>query len=190
MSEHDGQPFIAFLTGSSASGKSTAFETLKDDPDLAAFGFHDIDEIDVPPVAHGPWGTYRELHLFYNAKQALKDGRSSVICGLTRPHELLIDRVYDSNLPVYFVLLEASDAQISERLSKRIDELVASGNSNESFNENTREEAVIANLNIKRLLHNTVDSLKCGYVIDVSELTTQAVHEQVKQQLLKFGEAS
>lgn len=175
------QPFILFITGSSASGKSSLYESLRGDTDFNGIEFHDIDENGVPVVGRGPWRKFRVEQLLYEAAERQKAGVSSIICGITLPHEVIESRYYRPHYNVYFLVVEASTKQIRERLTARIDDNVSKDIYDESFNKTTRREIVVENLKLRKLLRNSIDSLRHGYRIDASKLSKQELHDKTKQ---------
>src|SRR5579883_1367251 len=94
MSQPSPKPFILFITGVSAAGKTTVFERLKKDTSLANIAVHDIDENGIPLVGLTPWRAFRVEELFYNATQNFKDGQSTIICGVSFPHEVIESRYF------------------------------------------------------------------------------------------------
>jgi hypothetical protein len=112
---------IIFLTGVSTAGKTTLHEGLRKDPDLAHVEFHDIDEDGVPAAGSGNWRQFRvELLLHEAAARFRSEGKSTVICGVTIPHEAIESGSYPEDIPVHFVLLEVPMAVMRKRLDARI----------------------------------------------------------------------
>jgi RNase adaptor protein for sRNA GlmZ degradation len=180
-------PQIVFITGTSGSGKTTLFESLRGDSDLSNTKFYDIDEGGTPPVGRESWRKFRVANLLFDAMQRLDDGQSTVICGLAKPSEILEFEHFRPGLPVSFLLIEASDDQISERLEARAKEQTAADIWNENIGDIKR--MINQNVRLKPVLRNAVEALKHGYVIDASELSAQALHDQTKQLIIGRGES-
>lgn len=177
------QPQIIFITGTSASGKTTLYESFREDPDFENIEFHDIDEGGTPPIGRESWREYRVADLLFGAMERLKEGRSTIICGITKPHEVFELEHFDPGLWVSFILLEISDDQISERINARIEKEISAGRWNESIASASR--MIDRNFELKKILHNSVSVLRRGYIIDASELTKSALHDQAKQIIVK-----
>lgn len=176
-------PQIVVVTGTSTSGKTTLYESLRADGDFSGVAFHDIDEHGIPPVGLGPWREYRVEHLMFDAQARLEKGQSTIICGITKPHEVLESTHLKQDTPISFILVEISDEQIEKRLRERVDRQVSDGKWNEALDD--AAELIKANFELKRVLHNAVTALRHGYVIDASQLTKQALHDQAKGIMMK-----
>src|SRR3989344_2489838 len=177
--------YILFITGTSGSGKTTLYESLRSDKDLNGVEFHDIDENGVPTVGSGPWRKYRVENLLYEAAQRQKNGISTVVCGIALPHEILESKYYKPSCNVHILLIETSPKQIRERLKSRIDEHTDKGIFDESFNRNSRRDAVESNLKLRLILRNSVEALRRGHRIDASKLSEEELYRKTKEVIEK-----
>jgi predicted ABC-type ATPase len=112
-------PLILFITGASGTGKSTVYDNLKalNRTDLEV---HDVDEDGVPEDRGYCWGKFRVEQLLYRAKEHVKQGKHSIICGISFPHDVVDGRYYTSKLNVHHVLLVCDKATIKARLKERL----------------------------------------------------------------------
>ncbi len=180
-------PFIAFITGSSASGKTTLYESLRKDSDLNDIYFHDIDEDGIPPVGRGPWREYRVEQLLFDAVNAAKTGHSTIICGNTFPHEVLESRYYDPTLQIHLIALRTTDVKLRQRILERLDKNKQSGNFDECFGADNIEKTILENITNQRIISNATSALKRGHVIDTAIFDQLEMHDQVKQLILTFN---
>lgn len=173
-------PVALFITGVSTTGKTTLYERLKNEQVFKQLAYHDIDEVGVPPVGLGPWREYRTQHVLFDANASAKEGHSTVICGIVFPHEIIESPYYDPELcPAVFITITAEQSTIEERFREREAALKKDGGFHESLTEDNFAETLrISEQNQKILVHATA-SLKEGYLIDSSNLDTEAVYQQV-----------
>jgi hypothetical protein len=174
-------PFIFFITGASGSGKTTLYESLREDPDFSGVDFHDIDEDGVPPVGRGPWGLYRVEQLLYDATKAFDAGRSTVICGLTRPSQVIESVYFGRRYRVSFLLVRVKDEFIQERLKDRSEKHTADGTFDESFDKGRIALTIYENLRVQTVLGNAVSNLRYGYELEATTLSKQEMHDKAKQ---------
>ncbi|MBW4061668.1 hypothetical protein HJC99_03820 [Candidatus Saccharibacteria bacterium] len=114
--------FILFITGTSAVGKTTLYESLRADTSLSTVAFHDIDENGVPEIGRGPWRVYRVEELLYEAVKRQTSGQTTIICGITKPSEVLESPYFEQKARINFMLVEASMELIRERFAARVSE--------------------------------------------------------------------
>lgn len=175
-------PFILFITGTSASGKTTLYESLRNDNDLNGIEFHDIDENGVPPVGRVDWRAYRVTQLFYDAVKLAKDtGRPTVICGITFPHEVIESIYFDGKIPVHFILVEPTETQIRERLQQRSKDQEGQDGWDEVFSPENIERTITGNIEMRRTLHNSTVNQRNGHKIDTSSHTREEMHDEAKR---------
>jgi hypothetical protein len=174
-----GQPFILFISGSSASGKTTLYDSLQADPSLAHLRFHDIDENGVPPVGRGPWRQFRVEELLYEATEALREGVSTVICGISKPHEVIESAYFDPGDRIHFLVLEIPFATLEERIRQRVADQAAQVAFDECFNPGAMAEFLLASRNLQRELRNAVSQQRRGHLLEVADLTPVEMHRVV-----------
>lgn len=177
-----------FLTGTSSSGKTTLYESLRQDESLADIDFHDIDENGVPSVGRGPWRAYRVEQLLYNAIKTYEAGTSTVVCGITMPHEVIESRYYNERYRVYFLLAQTTEQLIRERLLMRADAQSSGDTYDESFDPSNIERTIRENFELRTALHNSVINQRNGFEIDASELSKKAMHDHVKNIITSIQE--
>ncbi|MFH1182903.1 MAG: hypothetical protein V1690_01420 [Candidatus Moraniibacteriota bacterium] len=160
------KPFILFITGISGSGKSTMFKGLKKASLGSNVEVHDIDEDGVPFGGRVPWRKYRVLNLFYEAIKKMGKGKSTVICGISLPFEVIDSDYYKPGMRVYFLLLETSYQKFWERTAVRFEKR---GEKTDplKFKFNNKDLAV-------RLL-NQASSIKNNFSVDSSKNSKQKV---------------
>jgi len=175
------RPFILFITGTSASGKTTLYESLRRDPVLSNIEFHDIDEDGVPPVGRREWRQYRVTQLFYDAiNRTQEQTRSTIICGITFPHEVIESLYYTPDSNVHFILVEPSEPQVRERLLERSKEQEGSDGWDEVFNPENIEKTIAGNIEMRRTLHNSIINQRNGHKIQTADLSKDQMHDQAK----------
>ncbi len=151
---------IIFVTGVSTAGKTTVYETLRKDPDLADVEFHDIDEDGVPPAGRSPWRQFRVEQLLHEAvERHNSQGTPTVICGISKPHEVIESQAWTYLIPIHFILLDISVPILTKRLRARLEghaseaDIVATIQGNRLLSEVLRKSVenqrngAIANLN-------------------------------------------
>jgi len=173
-------PYILFITGCSGSGKTTLYDGLRINQKIAkTISFHDIDEEGVPPVGRGPWREFRVEQLLFNAVNNATHGTSTIICGITFPHEVMESLYFPPNIPVYFITLRTSKEKIRERLLARAQQNQDTSTFDESFNHENIETTVFENLRNQEILAGAVSALKNGLVIDTKDLGMEDVSATV-----------
>lgn len=85
----DPKAFILFITGISGSGKTYLYENLKKNTKFDNITFHDIDENGVPEVGRTHWRPFRIEEMLNTALKDYKKEKSSVLCGISKPDEVL-----------------------------------------------------------------------------------------------------
>lgn len=176
-----GDPFILFITGTSASGKTTLYESLRTDPDLSTLEFHDIDEDGVPPVGRIEWRKYRVTQLLYDATKRLKQhSKSTVICGISFPHEIIESPYYSPSYNVHYVLVEPSEAQIRDRLIERSEAQKDYDNWDEVFSPEKIEKTIADNIDMRKILNNSIVNQRSGHKITTENLSKTDMHDQAK----------
>jgi hypothetical protein len=162
---------IIFITGVSAAGKTTLYQALRKDPDVAHVEFHDIDEDGIPAAGSGAWRHFRvELLLHEAAVRFREHGTSTVICGVTKPHEAIGSGSYPADIPVYFVLIQVPVTAMRKRLEARL-----AGRSADDV-----EFSVQFNRLLAAELYRSVSALHNGIILDSARLSRKKVREQVK----------
>jgi len=170
------KPFILFITGSSASGKTTLYESLQTDAALTGLEFHDMDENGVPAVGRGPWRAFRAQELLYAAGRAHDEGRSSIICGNVQPHEIIESVYFKQAYNVHFLYLEIPLSALRARTKERIREHEARGTFDESFNKSGYARVVQSNREFARRVKVSVLNQKNGHVLRTGRLTKAEMH--------------
>ncbi len=178
---------ILFITGCSASGKTTLYESLQNDQELTEIIFHDIDENGAPPVGRGPWREYRVEQLLYDATLKADEGYSTVICGNTFTHEVTESLYYPPSTPVFLIALTATEQDIRNRLLERARIAKESEVFDECFDEKNIENNIYENIRNQGIVARSVEALKRGMVVNTENLTKNEVHEKVKNVLLNFA---
>jgi hypothetical protein len=173
-------PYILFITGVSTSGKTTIYESLKSDEELADFEFHDIDESGVPPVGRTPWRAFRVEELFYQATQKLREGKSSIICGITKPHEVIESKHYKPELNIHFLLVDITSDTAVERISRLIEDQSRTENNDEVFDKDSSDEIIVATKSLARILIHSTQNQKNGYILDAGQLRREEMISSAK----------
>ncbi len=171
------KPFILFITGISASGKSTLYESLQKDRALNSIEFHDIDEDGVPDVGRSPWRSFRVQELLHRGVKNLKNRKSTIISGISKPHEVIESKLYKPDLSINFLLLDIPISIYEKRMEPRLIAAAKHGD-NEANLEDFKEENLITTKNLRRVLRNTILNLKSGYFIDTSTLSKTQMHDE------------
>ena len=103
---------IIFVTGVNGVGKTTAIRSLKSQLD-SGFEVHDFDEQGVPVKATRQWRLEKTKYWIGLGTKNAEKGIITIVCGFVRPSEI------NDNDTVGFILLDANDDTIRERLSNR-----------------------------------------------------------------------
>lgn len=165
---------IVFVTGVSTAGKTTLYQALRKDPDLAAVEFHDIDEDGVPPAGSGHWRRFRiELLLHEAAERFRESGRSTVVCGATIPHEVVESGSFPADIPVHFILIDVETSVMRQRLRDRIGDRVSA---------DSLEMSIQSNRVLRDTLCNAVQSLRNGRVVEAGQSKGE-VRRQVERMI-------
>lgn len=109
---------IYFIIGVNGVGKSTIIPLLKDRLDPSLFEIHDFDERGVPDSAGSEWRLSETLYWAQVGKTNLEEGRSTIICGYSKPKEIQ-SAIEKLNVPIEVILLDASGEVITERILGR-----------------------------------------------------------------------
>ena len=157
---------IIFITGASGSGKSTLVELLKQALPRSQFAVYDFDENGVPENADRAWRQYTTDFWLSKGQANGLHGRSTIICGVTVPSEIL-QSIVKPNLPIEFGLIKISDDMIRGRLQQR-------GWSSQSIQDN---------INWAKYLEDEVQRQPNYFIVDCDIDTTK---EQVLEQVLRF----
>jgi gluconate kinase len=165
---------IIFITGVSTAGKTTVFEALRKDPDLADVEFHDIDEDGIPAAGTGPWRIFRVELLLHEAAVRAREGKSTVVCGITKPHEAIESGAFPEDVPVHFVLIDVSVANVKKRLEARIGH----------YRPDDVQWLTQYNLRLRDLLRKSVRAQRTGIVLDPGRMSRRRLCEQVKSIVL------
>lgn len=163
---------IIFVTGVSGAGKTTLYEALRKDPELVDVEFHDIDEDGIPRAGTGAWRQFRVELLLHEAAVRGRDAdRSTVICGVSKPHEVIESGAFPEDIDVYFVLVDVSSAVLRKRLETRL-----AGRPADDV-----EFSVQWNRLLAPTLRRSVQAQRNGVIIEASKLSRTKVRGQVKQ---------
>lgn len=109
---------IFFITGPSGAGKSTLSKNLKLLLSNKKYEIYDFDQNGVP-VNHGiAWRIDTSNHWLVKAKENAKKNKSTIVCGITVPSEIM-SCSKKPDLPIYFGFLKVPDDMIINRLHHR-----------------------------------------------------------------------
>lgn len=119
-------PCIFFITGTSGAGKSTLVELLEQILPKSHFAVHDFDAFGVPSHAGTAWRQETTEHWLKIANTYAAAGKSTIICGVCVPSEILAAAIKPT-APIYFGLLDVPEKIIRQRLQDRCwnEELIA-----------------------------------------------------------------
>ncbi len=164
---------IFFLIGASGSGKTVVCDYLKKHCASKSVGadlaVHDIDEDGLPDFGRGHWRRYRIDELLGNAKRAIAE-RSSLICGVILPHEVIESDLFEPEMRVYFILLDASSQAISRRLSRRLES---------KYGKEKSEESARDNIKFSKKLRSQISMQRNGFTVDTRNKSIKQVAEEV-----------
>lgn len=108
---------IFFITGTSGAGKTTLTEQLQAKLSQGTFAVHDFDECGVPEHADAIWRQATTDYWISIAQENVKQGKSTIICGVCVPTEVLKNRPLD--MTVNFGFIKLADDEIVRRLQLR-----------------------------------------------------------------------
>jgi hypothetical protein len=162
------QPFILYVTGQSASGKTTLYGKLKRKyAHHAEIAVHDLDEVGVPRYGRSHWRLYRVDELLANAAARFAEGKSTIICGITMPHEVINSESYRTTLNVHYLMLRMTQAAFASRIRDRLEK---SGELKDLASWKR------ANNHLANNLYQPVVNQKSGIVLDTSKRTGPEVY--------------
>jgi broad-specificity NMP kinase len=179
--DRDNKPFILFVTGVSAAGKTTVYEGLKEDRALKNIEVRDLDENGVPLVGLTPWRAFRVEELFYQAVNSYKKGKSTIICGVTFPGEVIESKYYQQKYNVHFLLLTLNYETFKTRIDERILDAEKTGEVNESLKKGNYRDLLSHTKRLINKFENIVANLRNGYVIDTSNMRKEELLDNTKK---------
>ena len=112
------QANIFFIIGVNGVGKSTLIPFLRSSLDGAKFVVHDFDERGVPNNADKNWRASETFHWMKTGKTNTGKGISTIICGFSKPQEI-IDAAAKLDGEPKVCLLDANADVISQRILSR-----------------------------------------------------------------------
>ncbi len=174
------RPFIVFVTGVSAAGKTTMFELLKRDPAFKGVVVRDIDENGVPPVGLSHWRLYRIEELLYQAIQAQKNDISTIICGVCFPGEIIESKYYRMRANIQFVLLRVTFAVFQKRIKARVAESHRRGETNEMYKPASYQSFVAHTKKLIDRFDKLFFNARWGHGIDASADDPLITYELLK----------
>ncbi len=155
------KPFILFITGISCSGKSSIYKSLKRSKRIPkSIIIHDIDENGVPAVGLDPWRSFRIEELFYEAIQNYKQGKSTIVCGISLPHEIIESIQYKFSLNIHFLLLQTPLTEHIKRNRIR----------HKRYGGYNLKKSIKANKELANKLRNQVINQKHHFIINTIQL--------------------
>lgn len=153
---------IVFITGVSGVGKSAIVPKLKEI--LPSFAIHDFDEVGVPEDVDIAWRLRSTDYWLKEAKENITKGKSTIICGVSRPEEIMNSSEFKHTINLRFGLIKISDNLIRKRLAER-------GNDS---------ELIQANINWAKVLEEEVKATKNHSIIN-GEQELSAIAIDIKQ---------
>ena len=109
---------IFFITGTSGAGKSTLVDLLEQLLAKNQFAVHDFDAFGVPDDATPAWRQETSEHWLKIANAYAAAGKSTVICGVCVPTEI-IAAATNVTAPIFFGFLDVPEQTIRQRLQAR-----------------------------------------------------------------------
>jgi broad-specificity NMP kinase len=106
---------IYFITGVCGVGKSAVIPYLKSSLNDKDYDIHDFDENGVPNNADMKWWRKETERWINFGMQNMNNGISTIVCGFANPEET----VYDNNDNIKFILLDANEKTIEQRIDGR-----------------------------------------------------------------------
>jgi broad-specificity NMP kinase len=163
---------IFFVIGASGSGKTAICNFLQKysiSVPGVDFEIHDIDEGGVPEFGRGYWKRYRTDELLGNARRIVKK-KSSVLCGVITPHEVIDSDLFRRNVKMCFILLDASSHAISMRIRAR---------ATKRDGEARLKKLVESNIKFARKLKDQVLMQRNGFIVDTRNKSIKQVAGEV-----------
>jgi len=156
------KPFILFITGISCSGKSSLYKSLKRSKRIPkSIIIHDIDENGVPEVGRDPWRSFRVEELFHKAIQNAKKRISTIICGISLPHEVIDSPQYQTSYNIDFLLLDISHKEHTERSKAR----------HKRYGGYNLKKSIRDNKQLSRRLKSQIINQKNHFIINTEKYT-------------------
>jgi hypothetical protein len=172
---------IIFVTGVSTAGKTTLYQALRKDPDLTPYiEFHDIDEDGVPRAGSVPWRHFRVELLLHEAVARFRDeGKHTVICGVTKPHEAIESGSFPEDIPVHFIMIEVSLLLLKRRMTARVGDRVSADD---------LEWLIQMNRGLSNVLRKSVQQQRNGVIVNPAGMSKVKVRQQVKALIVDLCE--
>jgi broad-specificity NMP kinase len=158
----DSKGKIVFVTGTSGTGKSTLAVFLRKS-NFKNVKVYDMDECGVPDDVDEQWRKDRTEELLDESTQNIKNGCTSIICGVSVPEEVKMSKSYSRNIDIVFGILEISELEIINRLRKR----------------RWSEEQITANVNWARYLHECISKENNNFFINSEKYSPLEVVNKV-----------
>ena len=78
-----------------------------------------MDENGIPDAGRSHWRLFRVEELFHKAVQHYRRGKSTIMCGVIYPHEIINCADFDAELNLHYLLLRNSKATFAKRVDER-----------------------------------------------------------------------
>lgn len=170
------EPKIYFITGVCGAGKTTVIPHLKSLLNDKDFDIHDFDERGVPDGGGRQWRIKETEHWINYGKQNIKDGISTVICGFSNPEET----VHNDNEDTKFILLDADDKTIKQRISGRY-QTEKSRQELKRVSGDTVERFIEGNITFLETLRSICkDDKRCDIVDTINKLPKEVAKQVVE----------
>lgn len=175
---------ILFVTGVSGSGKSTLMQELKLPKNK--FELTEIDEHGVPIVGRGPWRAFRVEELLYKAINNTKTAKSTIIFGITKPHEVIESRQYTPDLNVHFLCLNITKPTLEKRLNKRLESIKQESLAHNIDWQTNFNDLVRENIKLSKILHNSTLNQKNGHIFEVDSWSKTKLSDEATKLINKI----
>ncbi len=165
---------VCFITGVCGAGKTTVIPYLRSLLDNENYDIHDFDERGVPDGADKQWRIKETEYWINYGKQNIKDDISTIICGFSNPEEI----VYSDWDNIKFILLDADDKTIKQRISERYKTETSKEELKRVFGD-TVERFIEDNVNFLATLRNICQKDKRCNIINTINKSPEKIAEQV-----------
>ena len=108
---------VIFITGASGVGKSSVVAELR--RLMSSFAIHDFDEVGVPRDVDEAWRHRTTNYWLQEARKNFVEKKSTIICGVSKPDEVLNSPEMISSLIIRFGIIKVRNEILEERLTAR-----------------------------------------------------------------------
>ena len=175
-------PSLFFVTGVCGVGKTSVIPQLKLLLPSDQFRIHDLDERGVPDGGGRDWRLAETQYWMDVAAKNAEAGLSTVVCGFANPEELGGLKL-SSNLKATYILLDADEETIRQRLAGRYTDAGSEAEVQRATNDSL-ETFIQNNVSFSSVLREICRQQSCA-IVDTKSLEIEEVADQIAYRIVK-----